>query len=361
MQNSNYCVIMAGGIGSRFWPISRSKMPKQFLDILNQGRTLIQQTYDRFSKIIPDENIYIVTNEEYRMIVKEQLPNVPNENILGEPMKRNTAPCIMYANCKIFKKNPFANIVVTPADHLIADETEFIENIKEGLQFITNNNCLLTFGIKPDRPSTTYGYIQLASNDDKMKFHPVKTFTEKPHIELAKFFVSSGDFMWNSGIFLWKLSVINEAINKFLPELYALFTENINKFNTQDEQKTINQIYSDAKSISIDFGVMEKADDVFVIKTDFGWSDLGTWDSLYSLKQKDDDRNVLNNEKAIMNNSNANYIYTKNKDKLLIINDISDYIIVDVDDALLICKRENEQQIAELLNKAKHTYGDIFN
>ncbi len=357
-MNSNYCVIMAGGIGSRFWPISRSNMPKQFIDIMGTGRSLIQQTYDRFSKLMPNENIYIVTNEEYRDLVHQQLPEIPDNNILGEPMRRNTAPCIMYANIKIGLKDPMANIVVTPADHLVINEEDFLNNIREGFTFVNANTSLLTFGITPDRPATGYGYIQIAGDKENSKLFPVKTFTEKPHLELAKFFISSGDFLWNSGIFLWKLKVIDAAMKEFLPEMYNLFMENIDAFDSLDERKVINRIYSDAKSISIDFGVMEKATNVYVLKTNFGWSDLGTWNSLYTLQEKDDDKNVVVGERVLLNHAFGNYINTSGNDKVVILKDLDDYIVVDTDSALLICKRENEQDISELLNEAKLKFGE---
>jgi len=349
---------MAGGIGSRFWPVSRSNMPKQFLDIMGTGRTLIQQTFDRIVKIIPVENIYVVTNEEYRNIVQNQLPLVPNENIIGEPMRRNTAPCILYANLRIGLRNPNANIVVTPADHLIVNEKEFLKNISEGLEYIDTNNSLVTFGITPDRPATGYGYIQMANEGDDSRFVPVKTFTEKPHLELAKFFISSGDFLWNSGIFLWKHDVIDSAIKEFLPEMYNLFVENKAVFGTDEENVAINRIYSDAKSISIDFGVMEKAQNVRVLKTDFGWSDLGTWNSLYSLHEKDLDNNVVLGDKVLISQSSNNYINTAGTQKVVILNGIEDLIVVDTDSAILICKRENEQQISDLLNEAKLKFGE---
>ena len=355
-SNSNYCVIMAGGVGSRFWPISRSTMPKQFLDITGSGRTLIQQTFDRFSQIIPTENIYIVTNDEYTEIVHEQLPLVPKENILGEPMRRNTAPCIMYANFKIALKDQLANIVVSPADHLIINEEEFLQNIKDGLNYASVQNTMLTLGITPDRPATGYGYIQLDGNSDE-KIVKAKTFTEKPHLELAKFFVKSGDFLWNSGIFIWKTSVIDKALKEFLPEQYNLFYEGISSFDTPDEKKVINRIYSAAKSISIDFGVMEKAKNVYIMKTNFGWSDLGTWDSLYKLHDKDDNENAIIGDQVFVNQSFSNYINIDNK-RVAILNDLEDYIVVDTDQALLICKRENEQQIGELLNEAKLRFSE---
>jgi len=349
---------MAGGVGSRFWPVSRTNMPKQFIDILGTGQSLIQQTFNRFSKIIDTQNIYVVTNEEYIELVTAQLPNIPPENILGEPMRRNTAPCILYANIKIGLRDENANIVVTPADHLIINEDEFLENIEDGLNFITYNNSLLTFGITPDRPATGYGYIQLEENKKNERFVPVKTFTEKPHLELAKFFIKSGDFLWNSGIFLWKQKVIDKAISIHLPELHNLFMENKSLFDTYEEKTIINRIYSNSKSVSIDFGVMEKEKDVFVLQTNFGWSDLGTWNSLYTLQEKDSEQNVIVGKNLQLEQSTGNYIYSDSHDKVLLLRDLEDYIIVDTEGALLICKRENEQEISELLNEAKLKFGD---
>lgn len=358
MYNPNFCIIMAGGVGSRFWPVSRSNMPKQFIDILGTGQSLIQQTYNRFVKILPPENIYVVTNDEYIEIVISQLPDIPVENILGEPMRRNTAPCILYANMKIGQRDPNANIVVTPADHLIINEDEFLSNIKEGLNFITLNNSLLTFGITPDRPATGYGYIQLNENKNNDRFVPVKTFTEKPHLELAKFFLKSGDFLWNSGIFLWRHKIIDEAFAEHLPEMYNLFMESKDAIGTYEEKTVINRVYSDAKSISIDFGVMEKAKNVFVLQTNFGWSDLGTWNSLYTLQDKDEENNVTIGKNMILDQSTGNYIYSNARDKVILLRDLEDYIVVDTDDALLVCKRENEQEITDMLHQAKLTFGD---
>lgn len=349
---------MAGGVGSRFWPVSRTNMPKQFIDILGTGQSLIQQTFNRFAKIIDAQNIYVVTNEEYIELVTAQLPNIPPENILGEPMRRNTAPCILYANIKIGLRDENANIVVTPADHLIINENEFLENIEDGLNFITYNNSLLTFGITPDRPATGYGYIQLEENKKNERFVPVKTFTEKPHLELAKFFIKSGDFLWNSGIFLWKQKVIDKAISIHLPELHNLFMENKSLFDTYEEKTIINRIYSNSKSVSIDFGVMEKEKDVFVLQTNFGWSDLGTWNSLYTLQEKDSEQNVIVGKNLQLEQSTGNYIYSDSHDKVLLLRDLEDFIIVDTEGALLICKRENEQEISELLNEAKLKFGD---
>jgi len=276
---------MAGGIGSRFWPLSKSQRPKQFIDILGMGRTLLQQTYDRFIQIMPSAHIFIVSNLEYKTLIVEQLPELPVENILLEPMRRNTAPCIDYANFRILQKNPDANIVVAPSDHLIVKEKEFLNNVKEGLDFVRDNNALLTMGIVPSRPETGYGYIQgiekKVKGYEKTSLRKVKTFTEKPNLELAKVFLESGDFYWNAGIFCWSLHSIMEAFDEFLPEIHGLFKEGINEYGTSGEAVFIEKTYSSCKNISIDYGIMEKAENVYVFVSDYGWSDLGTWGSLY--------------------------------------------------------------------------------
>ncbi|MDD2198622.1 MAG: mannose-1-phosphate guanylyltransferase [Bacteroidales bacterium] len=350
MNKNNYCIIMAGGIGSRFWPISLAEKPKQFLDIIGCGRTLIQQTYDRFINICPAENIFIVTGEEYKEIVLDQLPSIKEDNILTEPMRRNTAPCIAYSNYKIKKINPNANIVVTPADHLIINEDLFIQNIIDGISFAQSRNILLTLGIKPDRPATGYGYIQIENKEISGDFIKAKSFTEKPNIELAKFFIESGEFYWNSGIFIWTLNSIDKAFNEFLPEIHNLFEEHYESFNTPQESSALRKIYTDAKSISIDYGVMEKADNVYVLCTNFGWSDLGTWNSLYTIGGKDEYDNVKLGNDISTYNSSGNYIRTT-EDKILAIKDMEDYIIVNTDKVLLICKRENEQDIKDIVNQ----------
>ncbi|NLA25152.1 MAG: mannose-1-phosphate guanylyltransferase [Bacteroidales bacterium] len=355
MKSNKYCVIMAGGIGSRFWPLSTTNKPKQFLDILNTGRSLLQQTYDRFVKIIPAENILIVTGVEYVEIVHEQLPSIPLENILAEPMRRNTAPCIAYASYKIHKKNAHASIVVAPADHLIIDEDDFLNQISEGLNFATQSNVLLTLGITPDRPATGFGYIQVDSMDETSQYHKVKSFTEKPHLELAKFFVKSGEFYWNSGIFLWSVKSIKHALAEFLPELSNLFEEHSHSLGTNDEKEAINKIYSATKSISIDYGVMEKADNVFIRCTNFGWSDLGTWDSLYNVSEKDENQNVSHGNMIALSDSDNNYVQIPNG-KLAVIKDIDNMIIVDSGDKILICNRENEQWVKELVDDANQRF-----
>ena len=270
---------MAGGIGSRFWPMSRKDMPKQFLDILGTGRTLLQQAFDRFSKLIPVENFYVVTSVDYTELVQKQLPQLSKSQILGEPLRRNTAPCIAYAANKIKTINPNANLIVAPSDHLIQKEEEFLRQISKGLDFVANKRALLTLGIHPSRPETGYGYIQIGEKSvykDFENLHQVKTFTEKPDIQMAEIFVDSGEFFWNSGIFLWSLPTILRAFEAHLSEVSVLFAQGEHLYNTPDEKSFINKIYSECMGISIDYGIMEKSDNVYVLTADFGWSDLGT-------------------------------------------------------------------------------------
>jgi len=363
MNSENYCVIMAGGIGSRFWPFSRTSHPKQFLDILGIGKTLLQQTFDRFSQIMPAENIYIVTNRIYADLVKEQIPAIPVNNILLEPYRRNTAPCIAYANFKISKRNPNANIVVAPSDHLIIREDEFLNVVENGLTFVAKKDALLTLGITPSRPETGYGYIQIQNDKEFEKknssFTRVKTFTEKPDYEMAKVFFESGEFFWNSGIFFWSLKSINKAFDENLPEINSLFAEGINLYNTPLEDKFIDDIYPRCKSISIDYGIMEKATNVFVLCTNFGWSDLGTWGSMYEHSKKDSSGNHIKGQNVFTYNT-ENCIINISNDKCVIVQGLSDYIVVDSKDILLICKMKDEQLIKQFVNDVKLKLGDTY-
>lgn len=363
MENNNYCVIMAGGIGSRFWPFSRTSRPKQFLDILGIGKTLLQQTFDRFSTIIPAENIYIVTNKIYFNLVNEQLPSIPAKNILLEPYRRNTAPCIAYANYKILKQNPNANIVVAPSDHLIIKEEEFLNVVIKGLSFVSGKDALLTLGITPNRPETGYGYIQIQNDKNFEKrnpcFNKVKTFTEKPDYEMAKLFLESGEFYWNSGIFFWSLNSINKAFNEILPEINSLFAEGVALFNTPKEENYIENIYPRCKSISIDYGIMEKAKNVYVLCTDFGWSDLGTWGSMYDHSKKDSFKNHIKGQNVFTYNTD-NCIINISNDKCVVVQGLSDYIVVDSEDILLICKMKDEQMIKQFVNDVKLKLGDTY-
>lgn len=342
---------MAGGIGSRFWPMSRTAHPKQFLDILGTGQTLIQQTYARLMKICPEENIYIVTNEDYKTLIKEQLPSITDVQIVCEPGRRNTAPCIAYANYKIAAKNPDANIVVAPADHLILKEEEFVRVINLALDYTANNDSLVTLGITPSRPDTGYGYIQF-NNLETTEIKKVKTFTEKPNLELAKQFVESGEFCWNSGMFIWSLKTINTAFEELLPEVDNVFKEGLGKYNTQEEIPFIKEAYSTCKSISIDYGIMEKSKNVHVISADIGWSDLGTWGSIYTHLDHDDKENAIVGDNTMVYDSGKNIVNVP-KDKLVVLQGLDDYIVVDTDDVLLVCKKEEEQKIKQFVNDVK--------
>ena len=351
---------MAGGIGSRFWPLSRTSRPKQFLDILNTGRTFIQETVHRFQGICPIENIYIVTNKVYRDLVIEQLPEINPDQILLEPQRKNTAPCIAYANYRILKKNPNANIVVAPSDHLIINSDEFRNTITKGLNFVSNNDALLTIGIKPTRPETGYGYIQVNNEESSSNgTKKVKTFTEKPDLKMAKVFVESGDFLWNSGIFLWNINSIQRAFERHLQEVDTLFKEAFPVLETSKEESAIASVYSECKNISIDYGVMEKADNVFVISADFGWSDLGTWGSLYENMNKTEEKNVIKGKNVVTYNT-ENCIINVPDEKLLVINGVSDLIIVESENTILICKKEDEQQLRHIVNDIKLQKGDNY-
>ncbi len=351
MNNDTYIVIMAGGIGSRFWPLSKFTYPKQFLDILGTGKTLLQETAERFLSISPYENMLIVTNKDYVHIVKEQLPQIPEENILPEPIRKNTAPCIAYANAFIAKKNPEATVVVSPADHLIIHPDKFIDTIKTGLNFVSDNDALLTIGIHPNRPETGYGYIQINSDDKSSHtILRVKTFTEKPNAELAQFFVNSGEFYWNSGIFLWKLPSINAAFEKHLSDVYFLFNDYFSSENPNEEG--LLYVYSECPNISIDYAIMEKAKNVFVCKADFGWSDLGTWGSLFENLDKDKQNNVIRGKNVYVQQSSGNFIHLPDR-KIAVINGISNLIIVEHENMLLISDKGKEQDIKNIINTLK--------
>lgn len=360
-MKDNYCVIMGGGIGSRFWPFSRESFPKQFLDFFGTGRSLLQMTFDRFAKIIPIENIYIVTNERYADLIREQLPELAQHQILLEPCRRNTAPCIAYAAYHIKACNPNANIVVAPSDHLILKEEAFLEDVQKGLDFVKHNKALVTLGIKPSRPETGYGYIQ--SSDIMMEeFTKVKTFTEKPNLELAKVFQESGEFFWNSGIFLWNVDVILEAFGKFLPDIAARFDMGKDSFNTENERAFIQENFPYCLNISIDYGIMEKADNVYMLCVDFGWADLGTWGSLFDLAKKDEHNNaVLKKNQAVFYESTGNVIALENSDRLVVMEGINDCIIAESGNVLLICKKDDEQRIKQFVADVQIKFGKEYN
>lgn len=357
-MNNNYCIIMGGGIGSRFWPISRTNRPKQFLDFFGTGKTLLQMTFNRFNAIIPTENIFVVTNELYADLVKEQLPELKESQILLEPQRRNTAPCIAWASYHIHELNPEANIVVSPSDHLILNEPDFTQTILKGLEFTRKRPVLLTLGIKPNRPETGYGYIQM---DEELcdAYRKVKTFTEKPNLELAKVFIESGEFLWNSGIFIWSVEAILEALRKHQPEIAARFDAGAGIYNTEGEKDFIETTFPACPNISIDFGVMEKASNVYVAEANFGWSDLGTWGSLYDLSEKDEANNVSLKCKTLAYESNNNII-SLSTEHLVVIQGLENYIVAEDNNVLMICKKDEEQRIRQFVTDAKVKYGDDF-
>ena len=369
MTENNYCVIMAGGVGSRFWPFSRNKKPKQFLDFFGTGRSLLQMTIDRFRPIVPIENILIVTNVLYRDLVLEQIPDLKAEQVLCEPARRNTAPCIAYAAARIKAmeakgERRKARIVVAPSDHLILQEEAFRQTIQQGFDFVESHDALLTLGMKPTRPETGYGYIQMGNEakGDEAKGEmicKVKAFTEKPNLELAKVFLESGDFLWNSGIFIWSLDSIRNAFNAYLPEMAHKFAEGENIMGTPEEDAFIQTMFPTCPNISIDYGVMEKAKNVYVIPSDFGWSDLGTWGSLYELSDKDENENVTLHSDATYYDSHGN-IVTLPKGHLAVVQGLEDCIVAESDGVLLICKRDAEQQIRQFFMDAEIKYGGKF-
>jgi mannose-1-phosphate guanylyltransferase len=355
----HYVAIMAGGIGSRFWPMSRTAYPKQFLDILNTGKTLIQQTYDRYKKLVPEENIYIITSAEYIPIVKEQLPKIKRENILGEPSRKNTAPCVAYISFKLLKKDPNATLVVAPADHVVTETSEFIKTSKKALDFVNHINAFVTLGIKPTYPNTGYGYIQHDTTAAAPDIYKVKTFTEKPNLELAQTFIASGDFLWNAGIFIWKVKNIITALERYLPEIYDVFAAEKEKFNTAEEKDVIEQIYPQCTSISIDFGIMEKADNVYIIPSSFGWSDLGTWNSAWENMDRDYLGNAVAGKNVMVIDATKCMVHAEDS-KLYVLQGLDDFIIVDTKDALLICKKDKEQEIREFVAEVKRNKGDKY-
>lgn len=361
MNNKNYCVIMAGGIGSRFWPMSRTNFPKQFHDILGVGRTLIQMTYDRFLPVCPKENIIVVTNDRYKDLVLEQLPDLKPEQVLCEPFMRNTAPCVAYAAFWIADREPDANIIVAPSDHLILKEEEFRNIMGISIRQAKESSNLVTIGIKPTRPDTGYGYIQWAdvksAFDEKVK--RVKTFTEKPDLELAKDFIASGDFYWNSGIFIWTLNAILNAFETYLPEMYRSFAEGQGLYSTIEEKEFIRRIYPACDNISIDYGIMEKAKNVNVILGDFGWSDLGTWGSLHSHLAHDHHHNGIVGQNVVLYNCADNVVNIPN-DKLAVLHGLNGYIVVDTEDILLVCKKDEEQKIKQFVNDIRIQKGDSW-
>ncbi|MCE2846124.1 MAG: mannose-1-phosphate guanylyltransferase [Sphingobacteriales bacterium] len=360
MEN-NYCVIMAGGVGSRFWPMSRNARPKQFLDVLGIGKSLIRSTFERMLGVCPVSNIIVVTHADYISEVKSHIPELNDNQILGEPVRKNTAPCLAYAASKIYKRNPLANLVIAPSDHIILNEASFTDSLRTALNFTREQDVLLTLGIKPSRPDTGYGYIQFI-DDKKERLHrisKVKTFTEKPDAEMAKFFLQTGEFLWNSGIFIWSASSILSAFEEHLPEMSAIFREGDSVYDTEGEQEFIRTAYEQCANVSIDYGVMEKARNVYVMGADFGWSDLGTWGSLYEHTPHDASGNAVIGKQVMLYDS-RNCIINMPKDKLVVLQGLEDYIVVESDNILLVCRKGDEQQIRQFVNDVRLGKGERF-
>lgn len=349
---------MAGGVGSRFWPVSTQGFPKQFHDMLGTGDTLIQKTFSRLSHIIPKENIFILTNERYNDLVFDQLPDVTERQVVLEPAMRNTAPCILYAALKIQKENKDAVMIVAPSDHWIEDEVAFAHNVQQAFSFCSANDALMTLGIKPTFPNTGFGYIEFdKSNASSIK--SVSQFREKPDYDTAKEFIAKGNFLWNAGIFIWSANSVISAFKNNRPELYQLFEQGIDVYNTEFEGDFISENYGKAENISVDYAIMEKSNNVYVLPATFDWNDLGTWGSLYDKLDKDLDKNAVVNAKSLTKNASGNLIRA-NKDKIVIIDGLNDYIIVDKDEVLLIFPKEKEQNIKKVLQKVKDKFGESY-
>lgn len=361
MRPNDYVIIMAGGIGSRFWPMSRTTFPKQFHDILGTGRSMIQMTYDRLRTFIPAENILIVTNDRYSSLVHEQLPGIRPEDVLLEPVGRNTAPCIAYAVFKIRNRNPDASVLVVGSDYLIQDTEAFRKDAELGLDECRETDFIVTLGIPPTNPNTGYGYIQFIEDEDKgpQPYYPVKTFTEKPKLEMAKVFLKSGDFLWNSGMFIFSLPTILKAYKDHLPDMHDIF-EGIAKDLDQDTEKgAIERTYSMCRNESIDTGIMEKVENVQVIPASFDWSDLGTWGSVYEHIEQDYLKNAAQGN-VVMREGANNMVRIENSEKLVVIHGLDDFIVVDTDDVLMICKKESEQEIKEIVKEVRRDKGEKF-
>lgn len=359
-KEHRYCVIMCGGIGSRFWPYSRTKLPKQFLDFLGTGRSLLQMSYDRISALVPRRNILVMTNERYASLVREHLPELADDQILLEPARRNTAPCIAWAAWHIAARDPGASMIVTPSDHVVTRLESFNAAVEAGFEFVEKNMELLTFGIKPSRPETGYGYIQVGESITD-RISKVKTFTEKPDLDLAKVFLASGEFTWNSGIFLWRAASIMEALRNCVPDIAAIFDNApaTTYLRPDTERAFISQAFPACVNISIDYAVMEKAPNVCVETVDFGWNDLGTWSALYDMSPKNSDANVTQNCNVLAYNSRGN-VFAVRGEKLIVVDGLEDYVVADADGVLLICPKAREQKIKQMVTDAKLKFGDKY-
>ncbi|HLT32146.1 MAG TPA: mannose-1-phosphate guanylyltransferase [Aquaticitalea sp.] len=358
MKSNYYAILMAGGVGSRFWPISTQDFPKQFHDMLGTGDTLIQKTFQRLEQLIPTENIFILTNAMYNDLVLKQLPNVTERQVLLEPAMRNTAPCILYAALKIQKENPDAVMIVAPSDHWIEDEKTFAKNVQQAFDFCEQNDALMTLGIQPTFPNTGYGYIEFDKTATEA-IKPVSQFREKPDYATAKSFIQQGNFLWNAGIFMWSAKSVVDAFQKNQPALFELFANGMSVYNTNEECNFIINNYADAENISVDYAIMERSQNVYVLPAEFDWNDLGTWGSLYDKLDKDENGNAVVNAHTLTEDASGNMIRTK-KGKVAVIDGLNDYIIVDKDEVLLIFPKEKEQDIKKVLQKVKDKFGEHY-
>ncbi len=351
---------MAGGIGSRFWPLSRSGNPKQFLDVLGTGKSLVRQTYDRFATFILPENIYIIGSDSYRDLIKQQIPQIHEANIISEPTRKNTAPCVAYAVYKLAALNENANVIISPSDHVIFNENIFRESLETAFTIAETTEVLLTLGIRPTRPDTGYGYIQYREDTESLGAYKVRTFVEKPTLDIAQQFYQSGDYLWNAGIFIANVKNWQRAFNLYLHELHELFNEGKKIYNTPKEASFIESVYMQCPSISIDIAIMEKAKNVMVIPAKFGWTDLGTWASLHSMVNKDYLSNAVNNEKNVMVYDTSNCMIHVSDNKLMVLQGLEDYIVIDTEDVLLVCQKSKEQEIKNIVSDIKRLKGDKY-
>lgn len=359
IQN-NYVAILAGGVGSRFWPESRQKTPKQFLDILGTGKTMLQATFSRYSYCTPKENIFVITHESYLGMVQDNLPDLPIENIICEPSRKNTAASAGYIAYKLIQKDPNANILISPVDHIIIDERAFERQVFEAFDFTAHHDALLTLGIKPTRPDSGYSYIQYKSESEQENIYKVKTFTEKPGIDLARTFLKSGDFLWNSGIFIWRAQTIIEAFKKYLPELHEVFQQAQSFFHTEGEQQMMDLLYAQLTNISLNYGILERAQNIYVSPSFFGWSDLGSWSSAYERSEKDYLGNASPSSSNVMIIDAANCMVKAPKNKLVVLQGLDEFIVVDTPDVLLICERHKEQQIKGYMAEIRRNKGEKY-
>lgn len=358
-MNHTYVAIMAGGVGSRFWPASREARPKQFMDISGEGKSLLRLTFERFLHLTSAENIFIVTNAQYRDLVREQLPELSANQVLCEPSRNNTAPCIAYTAFKLQALDPEANLVIVPSDHLILNEPLFLDNLRKGLAFTAQEDALLTLGIAPDRPHTGYGYIQFDPDHAREGIYKVRRFTEKPPEDKAREFLASGDYLWNAGIFVWRAATVLQAFERHAPQIHELLAAGESCYNTASEQAFIDETYPRTENISVDYAIMERADNVYTLPAQFGWSDLGAWGSLFDIAEKDDQGNAVHG-RHIFTPDTYNSLVRAPKDKLVIAGGLDDFIIIDEGDVLLIYPKSREQEIKQVRAKVEERYGQDF-